>query len=75
MVTFFLLFYYFTRESFYFYYIMYSIKTNKIDSDFDSRVSKSIKFYLTIGVVSLFVNYLANVCWNTACERQIKKMR
>lgn len=54
---------------------MCSIKTNKIDSDFDSRVSKSIKFYLTIGVVSLFVNYLANVCWNTACERQIKKMR
>jgi len=43
--------------------------------DFDGRMSKSVKLYVLIGFISLLLYYLANVCMNTAAERQIKRMR
>jgi ATP-binding cassette subfamily B (MDR/TAP) protein 1 len=38
-------------------------------------MSKSVKMYVLVGFVSLLLYYLANVCLNTAAERQIKRMR
>nr|QUF59439.1 ATP-binding cassette transporter Abcb1-like1/3/4 [Brachionus angularis] len=34
-----------------------------------------INTYILVGLASFLLNYLVNICWNTACERQIKKMR
>nr|UOU03322.1 ATP-binding cassette subfamily B1-like 3-1 [Brachionus rubens] len=41
----------------------------------DARMEDSINLYVAFGFISLALNYLAHVCWNTAGERQIKKMR
>ena len=44
-------------------------------SDFDARMAYFINLYVALGFSSLVTNYLSNVCYNTAAERQIKKIR
>ena len=44
-------------------------------SDFDLRMVYIIKLYLILGISSLLSNYLSNVCYNTAAERQIRRIR
>jgi ABC-type multidrug transport system fused ATPase/permease subunit len=45
------------------------------NNDFESRMSYLIGAYVGVGFASLFANYLMNVCFNTAAERQIKRAR
>ena len=52
-----------------------SFKLSKMDTNFDARIAYSVKFYLVVGAISLAVNYLAHVCFNTAAERQVKRIR
>ena len=48
---------------------------NIYSSDFDSKMANLINLYVIIGFSSLLSNYLSNVCYNTAAERQIKRIR
>lgn len=43
--------------------------------DYDAKMKETINYYVMFGFLSLFVDYLAHVTWNTASERQIKNMR
>ena len=52
-----------------------SFQTTEGGTDFDERIAFTIKFYIGIGFASLFCNYLASVCWSTAAERQVKRIR
>jgi ABC-type multidrug transport system fused ATPase/permease subunit len=38
-------------------------------------MSYLINLYVILGFSSLLSNYLSNVCYNTAAERQIKRIR
>ncbi len=44
-------------------------------SDFDKKINESIIFYVIFGFSSVFCNYLAFVTFNTAAERQVKRVR
>ncbi|CAF0737437.1 unnamed protein product [Brachionus calyciflorus] len=41
----------------------------------DNKMQETIYYYVGFGFIALFLNYVSHVCWNTAGERQIKKMR
>ena len=41
----------------------------------DRNIEETSYNYVILGFVSLVANYLANICWNTAAERQIKRIR
>ena len=45
------------------------------EKDFDGNINKSINYYVLLGFITLILEYLAHVTWNTTSERQIKKMR
>ena len=47
----------------------------KKNVNFDQAISFTIKLYLYVSFLSLLANYLANVCFNTAGERQVKRIR
>lgn len=51
---------------------MYS-KKKKIN--YDEAISFTVKLYLLISFLSLFANYLAHVCFSTAGERQVRRIR
>ena len=53
----------------------FCFKLTKNNIDIDARMDYSIRFYIIFGCISIFFNYLSNVCWNTSAERQIKRMR
>lgn len=53
----------------------FCFKLTKNNIDIDARMDYSIRFYLVIGCISIFFNYLSNVSWNTSANRQIKRMR
>ena len=44
-------------------------------ADFDGRLNQSIYAYIGLGFGSILSHYLMHVCWNTACARQIKRMK
>lgn len=44
-------------------------------TNFQGRINDTANIYVGIGFASLVANYLFHVMWNTACERQIKRMR
>jgi hypothetical protein len=52
-----------------------SFEQTEGDTDFDRRIAFTIDFYVGIGCASLFFNYLASVCWSTAAERQVRRIR
>ena len=43
--------------------------------DFDAKMSYLINLYFALGFSLLLLYYLSNACFNTAAERQIKKIR
>lgn len=43
--------------------------------NFKEEVNFAIRMYLILSFSALFANYLAHVCFNTAGERQIKRIR
>lgn len=45
------------------------------DTNFDNRIDESIKYYIIFGFFSIIVNYIAYACFDTAAERQIKRIR
>ncbi|CAF1063871.1 unnamed protein product, partial [Brachionus calyciflorus] len=51
------------------------LSLNPVDESSDSRMNSTIPIYVGFGFISVFLNYVAHVCWNTAGEKQIKKMR
>ncbi|CAF0894843.1 unnamed protein product [Brachionus calyciflorus] len=51
------------------------LSLNSDNESNDSRIQNTINLYVACGFISVAVNYLAHVCWNTAGEKQIKKMR
>jgi hypothetical protein len=53
----------------------FCFKLTKNNTDIDARMDASIKFYIMFGCISIFLNYLSNVCWSTSADRQIKRMR
>jgi hypothetical protein len=46
-----------------------------MNTDFDGRMNFAINMYVLCSFLSLLANYLANVCFNTTGERQIKRIR
>jgi hypothetical protein len=52
-----------------------SYKLSDSNSNFDGRIDDAVNIYVGIGFLALFLNYLLNVCLNTAAERQIKRIR
>ncbi len=46
-----------------------------IIKDFDSRVDFNTSYFFIVGSYSLIFLYFANIFWNVAAERQIKKLR
>lgn len=45
------------------------------DKDYDGRIDYTVKFYVVVGSLSLFFNYLFYVCLETASARQVKRIR
>nr|QUF59441.1 ATP-binding cassette transporter Abcb1-like12 [Brachionus angularis] len=45
------------------------------DTHFNNRIDKSIIYYIIFGLSSILVNYIAYACFDTAAERQIKRIR
>nr|QNH67930.1 ATP-binding cassette transporter subfamily B member 1-like protein X2 [Brachionus plicatilis] len=48
---------------------------NKEQKDYDNKISEIVNYYVLLGFVTLFLEYLAHVTWNSASERQINKLR
>nr|QNH67868.1 ATP-binding cassette transporter subfamily B member 1-like protein X1 [Brachionus rotundiformis] len=51
-----------------------SVKPQR-QQDYDNKISEIVNYYVLLGFITLFFEYLAHVSWNSASERQIKKMR
>nr|UOU03323.1 ATP-binding cassette subfamily B1-like 3-2 [Brachionus rubens] len=51
------------------------LSANPNNESNDNRMQETIYYYVGFGFLSLLLNYIAHVCWNTAGEKQIKKMR
>lgn len=41
----------------------------------DEQINTSVQFYVMIGFLSLLANYLMIICWDTAANRQVKRIR
>lgn len=52
-----------------------SISESSLNTDYDGRVNGAINLFVILAFVFLFMNYLVSVCFNTAAERQIKRIR
>ena len=44
-------------------------------NDFDLRMAYIVNLYVILGISSLVSNHLLHVCFNTAAERQIRRIR
>nr|QNH67870.1 ATP-binding cassette transporter subfamily B member 1-like protein X3 [Brachionus rotundiformis] len=51
------------------------LSSNPDNESSSARIEDAIYLYVGFGFLSLVLNYIAHVCWNTAGEKQIKKMR
>ncbi|CAF0883871.1 unnamed protein product, partial [Brachionus calyciflorus] len=45
------------------------------EKDFDGKIRTTVNYYVLLGFITLILEYIAHVTWNTSSERQIKKMR
>lgn len=43
--------------------------------DYDNKISEIANYYVLLGFITLLMEYVAHVTWNSASERQINKMR
>nr|APD26504.1 ATP-binding cassette transporter subfamily B member 1-like X2 protein [Brachionus koreanus] len=48
---------------------------NQGQQEYDDKINEIVRYYVLLGFITLFLEYLAHVTWNSASERQIKKMR
>lgn len=53
----------------------YSISSLSSAQSYSDQLNQQIVYYVIIAFASLFVNYVLHVTWNTAAERQCKKIR
>ncbi|RMZ94151.1 multidrug resistance 1-like isoform X1, partial [Brachionus plicatilis] len=51
------------------------LSSNPDNESSSNRIESVIYLYVGFGFISLVLNYIGHVCWNTAGEKQIKKMR
>lgn len=55
---------------------IYSFKLpGNTTEDYTKSIDDNIMYYVIAGFTSLFLNYLAATCWDTAAERQTKRIR
>lgn len=44
-------------------------------SNYDNKIREIANYYVLLGFITLLMEYIAHVTWNSASERQINKMR
>nr|UOU03321.1 ATP-binding cassette subfamily B1-like 1 [Brachionus rubens] len=45
------------------------------EKNFDGKITETVNYYVLLGFITLVLEYIAHVTWNTSSERQIKNMR
>lgn len=48
---------------------------NQGQQEYDNKINDIVNYYVLLGFLTLILEYLAHVTWNSASERQIKRMR
>lgn len=54
--------------------ISFNVTLEDLSKD-DNEIRDTSKYYVLIGFVCLFSNYVANICWSISAERQTKVIR